>query len=190
MFRQPPQEKGIRAPKCFGANVLSLSKGFTLVELLIVIAIIAIIASVVFVALNPLKRFQEARDSTRWSDVRNILSAINLYQVNNNGEHVYGVNFNTSASATVVDREYQIVGATTTANCNTDCPNVAASSYCVNLQGLVTSGYLGSLPISPTASTTAWTSTYTGYYMVKDSVGTITVTACSPENTSLISVTR
>ena len=40
-------------------------RGFTLIELLVVIAIISILAVVVFVALDPVTRFQDARDSRR-----------------------------------------------------------------------------------------------------------------------------
>ncbi|EKD47532.1 MAG: hypothetical protein ACD_66C00019G0006, partial [uncultured bacterium] len=42
-------------------------KGFTLIELLIVIAIIAILAAAIFVALDPVTRFQEARDARRYN---------------------------------------------------------------------------------------------------------------------------
>ena len=38
-------------------------KGFTLIELLIVIAIIAVLAGAVFVALDPLTRFRDARNA-------------------------------------------------------------------------------------------------------------------------------
>jgi prepilin-type N-terminal cleavage/methylation domain-containing protein len=58
--------------------------GFTLLELLIVIAIIAIIAAIIFVALDPLKRFQDARDAVRYADIKNIDDAIQLYILENN----------------------------------------------------------------------------------------------------------
>jgi len=60
-------------------------KGFTLIELLIVIAIIAILATVVFVALDPVQRFADARNSRRWGDVNSILTAIHEYIVDNDG---------------------------------------------------------------------------------------------------------
>jgi len=157
--------------------------GFTLIELLIVIAIIAILAAVVFVALDPLTRFQDARDSARFSDVTEILSALKIDQVDNRGSYVWAVSNATAGT------EYQISNATTTSACNTSCSAVASSGDCVNLSGLVTEGYLGSLPVSPNGDG-SWSSTLTGYYLVKASTGTVTVGACEAENTSSITVTR
>lgn len=68
------------------------TRAFTLIELLIVIAIIAILAGVVFVALNPLKRFADARNANRRASVVNILQAIKLYQFDNAGNFPQGLN--------------------------------------------------------------------------------------------------
>jgi len=54
-------------------------KGFTLVELMIVIAILAILAAIVIFALNPAELFRRARDSQRMSDIRVLSSAISYY---------------------------------------------------------------------------------------------------------------
>jgi len=61
-------------------------KSFTLIELLIVIAIIAIIAGAVLVAINPAKRIAEANDSQRWSEVRSLSTAVSTYIVDNKGQ--------------------------------------------------------------------------------------------------------
>ena len=58
------------------SGLKSAQRGFTLIELLIVIAIIAILAGVVFVSLDPLQRFLDARDAARWTDVTAVLSAV------------------------------------------------------------------------------------------------------------------
>lgn len=53
-------------------------KGFTLIEILIGIALLAILLSLVIVAINPAQRFQDARNTRRWSDVTAVLDAIYL----------------------------------------------------------------------------------------------------------------
>ncbi len=62
------------------------SKGFTLVELLVVIGIIAILFAVVLIAVNPAKRFAEAHNVRRQSDVKNLLDAISQHIVDHRGD--------------------------------------------------------------------------------------------------------
>jgi prepilin-type N-terminal cleavage/methylation domain-containing protein len=168
---------------------MNRNKGFTLIELLIVIAIIAIIAAVIFVALDPLKRFQDSRDSTRWQEVNSILEAVRIDQVDNGGNYGYGVRYDTSNASIVDGVEYMISNATTTTGCNTSCSSVFGANDCVNLNELVREGYLGELPISPNGAY-AWNSTWTGYYVMRNENDSITVGACENENSSDISVTQ
>lgn len=51
--------------------------------MLIVIAIIAVVSVVVFVALDPVTRFKQARDSRRYTDIKNIDQAIQAYILKN-----------------------------------------------------------------------------------------------------------
>ena len=60
-------------------------KGFTLLEVLIVISITAIIAGMIFVTLNPLKRFQEGRNARRITDLMQIRRALEIYNVDVGG---------------------------------------------------------------------------------------------------------
>jgi type IV pilus assembly protein PilA len=53
--------------------------GFTLVELLIVIAILAVLAAAVVIVLNPAEFLSQGRDAKRVSDLRNIVSSLNIY---------------------------------------------------------------------------------------------------------------
>ena len=53
--------------------------GFTLIELIIVIAIIAILATTVILVLNPAVILAEARDSQRIADLSQLNSALGLY---------------------------------------------------------------------------------------------------------------
>ena len=55
---------------------MKYKKGFTLIEVLVVIGIIAILAAVVLVAVNPARQFKLARDSQRTSNVSSLLNAV------------------------------------------------------------------------------------------------------------------
>ena len=160
-------------------------RGFTLIELLIVIAIIAIIAAVVFVALNPLKRFQDARDARRAADINAILSAAKVNQVDGGGAYVAAINSMTAGSVYMIGTD---VAACTAYNANCDTA-VTLATTCVNLAGLVTSGHLGSVPISPNGAGT-WTAGHTGYTATRASTGILTIRSCESENTTEISVSR
>lgn len=54
------------------------ARGFTLVELLVVIAIIAILAAVVVLIINPLELTRRSRDATRLTDLSNLRQAIDI----------------------------------------------------------------------------------------------------------------
>lgn len=156
--------------------------GFTLIELLIVIAIISIIAAVAFVALDPLTRFQDARDSSRWSDISAVITAIKVDQVDNSGSYLAAI------SALDTNTVYMI--GTGSAACNATCDTAATStSACVDLTGLVTEGYLASVPISPNG-TGSWDASYTGYTLETSTTGALTVRACESENSSEILLQR
>jgi len=59
------------------------SRGFTLLELLIVIAIIAVLSSVTVVVINPTEQLRKARVSRAASNLRSIQTAINRYFLDN-----------------------------------------------------------------------------------------------------------
>ena len=153
-------------------------QGFTLIELLIVIAIIVVLAAAVFVALNPAKRFQDSRNARRSSDVASILSALKTNQIDNGGTYL------TEVAALTVDTEYMI--GTDVAGCNAGCTAVTTEAACADVTGLVTDGYLGSVPMDPSSGTAA----KTDYYIMRNTAGTITVGACDAENGATVSLTR
>ncbi len=56
-------------------------KGFTLIEILIVIGLIAILAAITIIALNPTENFQAARNSERQSEVSQIANSIDRWVI-------------------------------------------------------------------------------------------------------------
>lgn len=54
-----------------------MKKGFTLIEMLIVVAIIAVLASVVLIGVGPVQR--QGRDARRVSDLRQVQNGLELY---------------------------------------------------------------------------------------------------------------
>lgn len=68
----------------------NLKKSFTLVELMIVIAILAILSAIVIFALNPGRLFDNFRDTRRVSDINTINKAINFVETWNTGGISYG----------------------------------------------------------------------------------------------------
>ncbi|MEK7120637.1 MAG: prepilin-type N-terminal cleavage/methylation domain-containing protein [Patescibacteria group bacterium] len=70
--------------KCSNAQkkqIPSLVSGFTLIELMVVIALIGILASVILASFSSVR--ERNRDSKRLSDVREIQKALSLYQIDN-----------------------------------------------------------------------------------------------------------
>jgi prepilin-type N-terminal cleavage/methylation domain-containing protein len=66
-------------------NTKQTTKGFTIIEVVLVLAIAGLIFLMVFVALPALQRGQ--RDSARKNDVGTVASAITSYQANNKGKN-------------------------------------------------------------------------------------------------------
>ena len=62
-------------------------KGFTLIEILITIAVLAILAVIVIIAINPAQQFAAARNTQRQHDVKQISNAIEQQAVKNKGKY-------------------------------------------------------------------------------------------------------
>lgn len=153
--------------------------GFTLIEILIVVALIAILATVVFVALNPAKNFADTRNATRNSDASNLATAITLY-LTTEGKSMSlleGSTVNAIAVCnTAGDSWSDIVDSATT---------TATTQVNLNNTQLVDE-FLTKVPRDPQTPT----GIDTGYDICKSANGRITVKAPLAENGKTIEVKR
>jgi len=158
----------------------NVQAGFTLLEVLLVVAIIAILAGIVIVAINPGKNLGDARNANRSADVNTIINGIYQYELDNNG-----------ASPPIGSRT-GAVAITTTA---TEICNSTASTCTglVDLNVLSTNGkYLVGIPTDPTCPTgpPACNANGAGYKVLLTSNNRLQVTAPQAENSKTIQVTK
>ena len=149
----------------------SKSKGFTLIEILVVIGIIAILAAIVIIAINPARQFAQARNSQRTSNVNAILNGVGQYIADNKG----------------------LLPAAVTALANDTPTAVGGGGGGVNLCAVLVPTYMPALTVDPTQdpdgagvmtageaakTTDCPTVTNVGYTIAHDATNRVTV--CAP----------
>ena len=67
------------------SGVQKREAGFTLIEIIIVVAIIAILASAVIIAINPAKNLRQARNATRWTQMNAVANGVYSYVIDKKG---------------------------------------------------------------------------------------------------------
>lgn len=142
-------------------------RGFTLIEVLLVVVIIAILAGIVIIAVNPARQIAQTNNAQRDNDVRAILDSVHQYSIDNRGVLPAAI----TATATVVGSG---VGQ-------------------IDICSVLVPTYISAMPYDPTATGAAYTdcTTYnTGYTIAVDANGRVTVAAPSAEVAQTISVTR
>lgn len=181
---------------------MNKKKAFTLVEILVVVALIAILATITFIAINPAENFKDTRNAQRSSHTTEILNAMSQY-VSRDGntiddiptEQWSGSVTNPADGIPLCDgtdssgETFAIIGD------YTPTPTIAATygtTIVADLDAVLVSQFIVGIPIDPlTGDTDAGGSgeTVTGYTICEAGGGRVTIAAPDAEDT-IINVSR
>lgn len=148
----------------------STNKGFTLIEILVVIGIIAILATIVIIAINPSRQFAQARNTQRLSNINTILNAIGQNIADNKGVW----KCSTSAGAAVYFKSSSPASST------------IGTSGTADLSNCLSTYIAAGVPVDPDGGTMA----STGYEISSTTTGIITICAPKSKETALGSPTE
>ncbi len=154
--------------KAEGLTVNRKSKGFTLIELLVVIGILTVLLAIVLIAINPLRQFQQARDTQRRADLNAILNAVHQFAAGNRGQFPPEVSTGTP----------EVIGSNTLTQANI-CSDIVPT-------------YIAAIPVDPQDGSYTNCTTYdTNDYSIVQNGGRITVsTPAEVSGVGTISITR
>jgi len=155
-------------------------KAFTLMELLIVVAIMSLLAIVVLVGLKPAQRLADARDARRAQDINQIITGVMSCAIDKKDTST----LTTCLGSNTTAKTYEVVSVGTTSGCNNVCVGVSSSSDCLPLSTTLTD-YFTSLPVDPNNTVDG----HTGYSLTRYANNMIVVEACAAEG-STIKVSR
>ncbi len=152
------------------------NKGFTLLEILLVVAAISILAGIVIIAINPTKQLGDTRNAQRRADVNTILNAVYQVALDNNGNLPQQIP-STGDCATAANEICKT--GVPLATCTT-ASLVDLSSTTLNEK------YIVAVPADPSGAS----ANGTGYRIFKTANSRVTVCAPNAEQSATISVTR
>jgi len=158
------------------------NRGFTLIELVVVIGVLSVLLAIVLVAINPARQFAQANNTQRRSDVSALLNAIHQYAADRSGSLPAGLD---ATSKTICS-----TGGTIT------CP-VDSIDLCADLVPV----YIADLPLDPTAgdedpensvctSSLGYDTGYTASASGAAAGNRVTIAAPGAELSEVIQVTR
>lgn len=139
-------------------------RGFTLIEIMLVIAALGILAGTIVVAINPLEQMAQARNHQRRIDIAAIWNASQQYMLNNPGQYPANIPSGTleQCMASPLDPEFTV--------CKTDSCAVVLGELLDNAR------YLTEIPSDPFVDDPD----YSGYNIIRDVDRNNRITVCAP----------
>ncbi len=126
------------------------TKSFTLIELLIVIAIIAILATTIIIITTPGERLAQTRDATRATHLNSLKTILYTYQIDNS-------------------EGFELLGIGNIAKDICNLNSLQGEEECpedlIDLTPLVNEGYIATIPIDPQVAQDNITTGYQVYYL-------------------------
>lgn len=142
-------------------------EGFTLIEILVVVALIAILAGITIIAINPAQNFEDTRNAQRSADVNTILNAVTQY---------------TSEDGNSLD-DFAVAPATEIAQ----CPAVdVIGTDGLDLESFLVDDFIVDIPTDPSGGDDA----DSGYTICETGSGRVEIDAPSAEGGDTITVVR
>ena len=145
-------------------------QGFSLIEILVVVALIIILATITLVAINPGKNFRDTRNAQRSADVTQILNAVTQY-TSEEGNSVVGL-----GTIAVCDPENAYAGT-----------EIGTGTGMINLSTVLVDEFIVAIPMDPSEPEA---SEGTGYNICVTTGGRVQVSAPLRENNREIVVKR
>lgn len=149
--------------------------GFTLVGLIISLAILGILTTAVFIAVNPVDRVDRAKDLRRQQDIVMLAKALKDYSLNHQGQLPF--------IGDISNRKRVLCSETSRLTCADD------TDACLEIDTTTDflSSYLTTMPIDPDKTSLI----DSGYYIEGDpSTGQLTIGACEYEQTEVTQAAR
>lgn len=137
---------------------MKFNKGFTLLEMLLVLTILGVLFSLVFLRLKPDEIVQDSYETEREGKKQSIYKALRTYSAQNHGDYPIDMD------SLLPDTNYSI------------CKYGMTCSG-VDLDELVDAGFLAEIPVDPDNDT----ETDSGYYLAIDDTGDLEIGAADDE---------
>lgn len=151
-----------------------MKNGFTIVNLIISLAVFIVLSTIVLVAVDPASRIQDAMDTRRQQDITMIAKALKDYSLDHQGQLPFTGN--------ISNRKRVLCSDATRLTCGADadaCLEITNTDFL--------NSYLSTLPIDPEKTNAA----DSGYYIQGNvSTGQLTIGACNYEQAEVTQAAR